>query len=898
MRCWSFPRSVTLALVVTHSTTYLLSGGCDSTPAAPDVRPSPEDAELDAGLGFDDARSEIDVLLDAGIDVTIADDAGPTRCLEPSTRVAGSDVLEHPLGRAQVTVEPRRDSCRRTYTLSSTASRRDMLPASPRTFAERDDDPVARTGNDLFDALFALALEEARECSVAAIRDGAFDMGRPLPCPEGGCFETGRLWTYVWTRDTSYSVDLGLASIDPRRARNSMLFKLSERRGGGGEQIVQDTGTGGSYPVSTDRVVWALGAEALLAELEGADRNTFRDRAYAALLRTIAHDREVVFDETRGLYRGETSFLDWREQSYAPFTGQDTVPIAESESLSTNVLHLRALELAAALAAERGETAARDRLSADARALRRRIREVFWDESTGDLLAFTPSAFDRAPVRRFDLLGTSLAILSGVVSADEGRRALSRYPHFERGAPVIAPQQQRIPIYHNRGQWPFVTAYELLAASAVGHGAAGTHAVRTLFRSAALALSNMENYEVPTGLPYREDGPYSGPVVNSQRQLWSVAGYLAMVARGVFGLEARGDALRIAPFATGALVEELFSGQREILLEGWPVRGRRVTVVLHLPPASGVSSAAMRVRAVRLNGVPADTTIPIAVLDPSNRIDVELEPGSEATSVRLITDEDYRDVFGPFTPAIAGVDVEGSHLRIRFDLGGESASDVRVAVYRDGARIADELTTASYLDTSWDIASPRSPCYAIETCFSRSGNCSQHSAPVCFWGPSNARIRTYGPSSFRLVGGMVSGDHGRSHVGFWGDSGHRIEVDHTATQTGEHLIQLLYGNGSGGLTTGITCAVKRVVVEDEASGETVGTGVLVMPQLGDWSRWEDSTFVPVRMEAGRRYRIAIFGDDSTVNMSAFQHFARYTAGTGGTAPFERVNVAEVRVLAR
>ena len=75
-------------------------------------------------------------------------------------------------------------------------------------------------------------------------------------------------------------------------------------------------------------------------------------------------------------------------------------------------------------------------------------------------------------------------------------------------------------------------------------------------------------------------------------------------------------------------------------------------------------------------------------------------------------------------------------------------------------------------------------------------------------------------------------------------------------------------------------------------------GVVAMPQLGDWDRWEDSTLARVTLEAGHTYRISIVGDDTTVNMSSFQHFASYTAGTGGSEPFARVNVAEIRVLAR
>ncbi len=106
--------------------------------------------------------------------------------------------------------------------------------------------PTLRSGHQIFDALYALALQESRELGVDGIQDGAFN-------------------------DTAYAMHLGLAGIDPTRAQRSLAFKLSERRAGGDLQIVQNTGTGGSYPISSDRVAWALGAQAVLAQLEGQD---------------------------------------------------------------------------------------------------------------------------------------------------------------------------------------------------------------------------------------------------------------------------------------------------------------------------------------------------------------------------------------------------------------------------------------------------------------------------------------------------------------------------------------------------------------------------------------------------------------------------------------------------
>jgi hypothetical protein len=122
----------------------------------------------------------------------------------------------------------------------------------------------SETASTLFDGLFAMAQDDLALDSVSAIRDGAFDHGQPIPCQ---CFVTGLKWPYVWTRDLSYSIDLGLWRFDPARSRNGLKFKLSGVRVASAPQglyPMQDTGSGGSWPISTDRVVWFLGARHLL----------------------------------------------------------------------------------------------------------------------------------------------------------------------------------------------------------------------------------------------------------------------------------------------------------------------------------------------------------------------------------------------------------------------------------------------------------------------------------------------------------------------------------------------------------------------------------------------------------------------------------------------------------
>lgn len=507
-----------------------------------------------------------------------------------------------------------------------------------------------QTASPMFDALFALALAELEQAKVSAIRDGAFDHGQPIPCD---CFETGEKWPYVWTRDVSYAADLALVRLEPVRTRTALRFKLGATRQAGepaARVVAQDTGSGGSWPVSTDRVAWFLAAEQLLGD------RAFADEVWRVLTDTLAQDRAYAFDPAVGLYRGETSFLDWREQSYPAWTRDDVVFIAESFALSTNVLHYRALRLAARMARERGDPRA-PRYAREAEALKAAIDARFWREDRGLYMSYLGTAAHPVPFEAYDLLGISLAITSGVAPPERARRALANYPTLDTGSPVIWPQQPGVPIYHNRAIWPFVSAYALRAAREVDDAARIAHELMSMMRGAALAGSHMENYELTTQAVRFEDGALSGPVVNSKRQLWSVAGYLDAVLQGVFGLQPDG---RIAPKLPRTLVPLLFGERESIALH----LGTREVVLLK--PSSG-EGALLVAGEMRIRG---------------NAIRVQLVP----RAVEGVARTAWRaDAFAPPAPPAPQIETTTAGIRIRHAAG--------TRVHVDGRRVADEAGT-------------------------------------------------------------------------------------------------------------------------------------------------------------------------------------------------------------
>jgi hypothetical protein len=701
-----------------------------------------------------------------------------------------------------VSVRATADEPLRTYTLTSTHPQRDGAP-SERSFTEQAGDPRLRSGVLLTDALFALAVEEARQNAVSQITDAAFD-----GAVECECYQTGALWSWVWTRDIAYATELGLAWLDPERAARSLLFKVSRPKAGGALQIVQDTGTGGSWPVSTDRVAWARGA---MAVLEYTDHAELRATAIEAMGATAAVDRAYAWDPVDGLYRGETSFLDWREQTYPRWVAEDTVHIGMSKSLSTNLGHLFLLRSLEALTAE----------AHGAAELAVAIDDAFWQDD--HYASFLGTTLDGAPAARRDLLATSFAILDLGTHPE----ALTTYPYGAGGPPVVSPQQQLVPIYHNRGAWPFVTAYSVLAARAADNGAAFDAGLDSLVRGAALNLSHMENLEFATGDNWVSEGDTSGPVVNSQRQLWSVAGFLGAVAHGVFGLRGDGGGMAFDPVLPSGV---WFTPEATLLM------GEDVV---------SIGTAALSAGQVTW----ADTA-------------------------------DWREVFGAQEPTVS---LTGTEDAITLQFTGEDGATFQV--YRDGARVAEDATSP------WTDTATTTACYTVVAIVVHP---SLPSAPLCWWGDGASRIQSVPATAFHAFGGEWSDSHGRGHYQDWGDVGHTLSFEVTPTHAGRHLVQAVYGNGAGGFATGVTAAVKRVEVSRD--GNVEGEGALVMPHLGDWSRWGDSSFVPVELDAGVTYTVTV---RDGFNMSYLDHYTDYVGGRGGgTEPSNYVNISEMKLLYR
>lgn len=371
-----------------------------------------------------------------------------------------------------------------------------------------------------------------------------------------GTLRTGLYWGGVWTRDVSYSALLSLAYMCPDMVRNSLEVKI-DRMG----RIIQDTGTGGSWPCSSDRVVWALAAWNIYLATGDMD---WLNKAYPVIVKSLECDDMVVYNPETGLYKGESSFIDWRKQSY-PLWAQPA-DIYMSECLGTNAAFYGVLKVTADMAAALGNQKDAKKYTRKAEALKKAINDRFWVEEDGYYASYWYGRQNLIRTQHSETLGESFCVLFGIADDERASKVISSMHVGEFGPPIFSPQLVSQGNYHNNGVWPYVTSFWGKAAADVENETALIHALACNVRTAALYATNYENYTFNTGDPYTT-------LTNSPNMLWGLSGFMGLFHRTFFGFEFTRDGLAFSPF-----VPTVLAGTRT--LEAFPYRGMQLDITV------------------------------------------------------------------------------------------------------------------------------------------------------------------------------------------------------------------------------------------------------------------------------------------------------------------------------
>lgn len=636
-----------------------------------------------------------------------------------------------------------------------------------------------------------------------------------------GTFRTGEQWPGVWTRDISYSIILSMAILQPEVSKNSLMQKVVNGR------IIQDTGTGGAYPVSTDRMIWAVAAWEIF-KITG-DQDWLKD-AYEVIKNSAEDDLLNIVNAETGLIKGESSFLDWREQTYPEW--MQPADIFESECLGTNAVHFKAFQVLSDMAKELGKDNFAKKYGIIAQNIKSAVNNRLWMTDKGYYGQYLYGRNYKLLSPKAEALGEALCILFDIADIEKQKVIVRNTPVGDFGIACIFPQIANVKPYHNNGIWPFVQAYWSLATAKSGNEQALEDSICAIYRAVALFLTNKENFVAETG-------DYDGTVINSDNMLWSLSGSLSIVYRIFFGMSYNRHCLSFSPF-----VPQIFKGR--LTLKNFRYRNATLNIVME-----GFG-----------NEIAEITLDNNAISDFSIQADLE---GMHDVYIKLANNVFLKDEinkvknkFSLPTPIVrysdGALNWPGIHAALKY------------RVYKNGKAL--EKITKNYFNV------PEKECAQYQVVAIGRDNIESFASKPVLVLPDNS-VTIYEMESYASQEPVY-------HEGFSGDGfieisknkNTYIDMEIYIAEKGMYLIDFRYSNGNGPVNTENKCALRTL-----KNGNAV-LGTFIFPQrgFGQWSDWGYSNSICLPFDKGF-YNLSLVFEPSNENMNidinhAFLDFMR------------------------
>lgn len=623
-------------------------------------------------------------------------------------------------------------------------------------------------------------------------------------------FRTGKEWAGVWTRDISYSIILSMAHLQPKVAENSLLRKVNKKK-----KIIQDTGTGGAWPVSTDRMIWATAAWELYKVTGDKD---WLQQAYIIIKNSIEADLNTCYDKETGLVKGESSFLDWREQTYPKW--MQPVDIAESECLGTNAVHYQANIVLSKMASllNKKSVAAKHLRIADK--IKTGINKYLWQPQKKYYGQFLYGRNYKILSPRSEALGEALSVVFGIADSEQQKQIVSNTPLSDFGISCIFPQIPNIPPYHNNAVWPFVQTYWLWAAAKTGNEKSAMESIAAIYRPEALFATNKENFVA-------ENGDFLGTQINSDNMLWSLSGSISIVHKVLFGIRFNEKSLSFEPF-----VPKELKGKRT--LSNFKYRGAVLNIEMQ-----GYGNVVKQF-----------------IVDGKAFAKNELSSAIKGThSIKIIlanndlTFQKINKVNNYTTLATPDVVVERRKLKWQKD---KTATAFKIL--RNGKPIktitANKFPVANNAYSEYQVI-------AID----ENGFESFASEPVVVVPGSHVKkyeVEDYAPKANYNYDGYSG--NGFTEISLEKNTSVTIPIE--VKINGLYALDFKYANGNGPTNTENKCAIRSLKVD----GKMIGTALFPQRGKDEWSNWGFSNSVKLNLAKGK-HTVTLFYEDSNENMN-------------------------------
>lgn len=634
--------------------------------------------------------------------------------------------------------------------------------------------PQLKSSVPMIDALYNMTLNEL---DLLRTNDGYFD--------------TGKSWGGVWTRDLSYATILGIAIADPEVAKRGLIRKTKDGH------IIQDTGSGGSWPISSDRNTWVLAAWEVY---KYTGDNKWLETIYPIIKNTVEVDLKTIF-YPGSLPLGESSFLDWREQTYPMW--MKPIDIYRSANLGTSVVHYQTYNILNSIEKTLGVKGGKYGKLAEE--VKNNINTQLWmgDKGYYGQYLYGINSISLSP--RSEALGEALAVLYNVADAERSQSVIANTPITEYGTTCIFPQIPEVGPYHNNSVWPFVQAFWNIAAAKVKNEAALNYGMASIYRAAAMYLTNKENFVASTGDSH-------GTAINSDRQLWSVGANIGMTYKIILGMNFETDGIAFAP-----VIPQAYSGKYS--LTNFKYRKATFNVT--------VDGFGYEIASFSVNGVEQKPFVDGNASGVLN-ISIKMKNAPFAPSKVNLRSVD----FAPATPIVA---LNAGKLEWRSVDGA-----ISYVVTRNG-KVLENTSNTFYAIGNDDSYTE----YQVKAVNAR-GYESFLSNPIVI--EPQSKTYTSEAEDFNPKSDLpYTSFSGKGFVEMTPTKNTNVTIPIAVGEEGDYLLTLRYSNGTDRMCCGNSAALRTLW----ANGKQVATMVFPIVEKDAWSDWSRSNAVRVHLKKGK-----------------------------------------------
>lgn len=618
-----------------------------------------------------------------------------------------------------------------------------------------------------------------------------------------------------------YSTYLSLAALSPHRALLTLKKSLTEAHAA--PEISQPDGIGGGWPVTTDRISWAM---AIWEIYKTTGDKSILAYALPALENTLNCDMRATWDDSHKLMHGAVT-TPGDPASYYP-QWMSPVDIYESMSLGTNVMFAYAFKVRDMIIGELPDSDFKPMWVGVDQEIANSLNTSLWIPKSGVYGQYLYGGVFPILSTANDNFAQALAIIFDIANPEMAKSIISRTPSIPSGISATYPIIKDTTAAVDGNATAITRAFWNIASAKSRNMKAVEKGIGTTLRDAALYAAGKGVLNDSAGIATQ----------HPESAVWNSSGIAATVLRVIMGIDFRNNGISFNPIVPSSL-----PGEKR--LSGLKYRRANLTVKIY---GTGES-----IKAFSINSVPqSEYFLPDTV---AGEVTVEITMDNRPAKESKIDEKEPE--WMPETPLITW----------------DSPSRGCVTNGNKGIKYTTYLNSNLVETTESDSVSftPQGAYTVINVVpVTDAGIAGFSCKPHEYIAPESTMLI---PSSkMSATGTALIADH--KLAGKFVETTTRyntaLHFNVKVDEGGDYLFDVSYCNGSGAADQGDKCALRLLYIDGAEAG------AVVMPQQGD-STWDSPAFsnmVHVKLKKGVNHlslRYSIDNMNREVNTALIQY---------------------------